>query len=65
MRISLFVLNKYTFPKIVLKKKIAHPDKKVITTMLFKEAEHSRELGVWCDGKAEFQNLEALFILAL
>ena len=33
--------------------------------MLFKGAEHSRELGVWCDGKAEFQNLEALFISAL
>ena len=64
MRISLFVLNKYTFPKIVLKK-IAHPDEKVITTMLFKEAEHSRELGVWCVGKAELQNLEELFILAL
>lgn len=33
--------------------------------MLFKEAEHSRELGVWCDGKAQFQNLEKLVILAL
>ena len=37
-----------------------HPDQKFITTTLFKEAEHSRELAAWCDGRTQFQNLEKL-----